>query len=269
MATKNERKIVCTRPECLMARKHQMAQQFLPSRDTIVENYPYCKTCLNEITDLENMETVFAILKVIDTPFIYNLWQQIVERNKSDYLFKYVSKLNSLRKYDDYRYKDSVFVPVTEEEINQKQEELKAQFKDVAVWDDEWQGEYTAYEIESLNSYLKDLEADFKIETTTQKDYARKIAKISLEVDKALAKMLTGDAEAEKKYNSLVSTFDKLNKTARFAESERSRTDVALGNFGKIFEMVEEFRWVPTYEPKSKDMFDELLDQFSNINKSV
>ena len=268
MANQNG-KIVCTRPECLMARKHQLAQQFLPSRDPIVKHYPYCKTCLNEITDLENMETVFQILKVIDTPFIYNLWQQIVENNKSDYLFKYVAKLNSLAKYADYRYKDSIFTPVTEEQIEQKQDELREQFKDVPIWNEEWQGEYTPVEVDYLNRYMTNLETDFKIETATQKDYARKIAKTSLEADKALAKMLKGDPEAEKKYNNLMSTFDKLNKTAKFAESERSRTDVALGNFGKVFEAVEEHNWVPQYEPEDKDMFDKLLDQFSNINKSL
>lgn len=265
----SERKIVCTRPECLMARKHQMASQFLSSRDPFIEHYPYCKTCLNEIVDLNNLDTVFKILKAMDTPFIYNLWQQIVENNKTDYLAKYVMKLNSLRKYDDYRYADSIFTPVTNEEIEEKQDELREQFKDVAVWNDEWQGEYTASEIEYLDKYLKNLEADFKIETTTQKDYAKKIAKTSLETDKAMAKMLKGDPEAEKKYNNLVATFDKLNKTAKFAESERSRTDVALGNFGKVFEAVEEHNWVPTYEPEDKDMFDKLLDQFSNINKSL
>lgn len=265
----NERKIVCTRPECLMARKHQMAHQFLPSRDPIVKNYPYCKTCLNEITDLNDLQTVFQVLKTIDTPFIYNVWQQVVENNKSDYLFKYVAKLNTFKKYADYRYKDSIFVPDTIEEVSEKQDELREQFKDIAVWNDEWQGEYTGAEIEYLNKYLKDLEADFKIETATQKDYARKIAKTSLETDKAMAKMLKGDPEAEKKYNNLVATFDKLNKTAKFAESERSRTDVALGNFGKVFEAVEEHNWVPTYEPEDKDMFDRLLDQFSNIEKSL
>ena len=164
---------------------------------------------------------------------------------------------------------DSIFTPVTEEQIEQKQDELREQFKDVPIWNEEWQGEYTPVEVDYLNRYMTNLETDFKIETATQKDYARKIAKTSLEADKALAKMLKGDPEAEKKYNNLMSTFDKLNKTAKFAESERSRTDVALGNFGKVFEAVEEHNWVPQYEPEDKDMFDKLLDQFSNINKSL
>lgn len=263
------RKIVCTRPECLMARKHQTAQQFLPSRDPIIEHYPYCKTCLNEITDLENLDTVFRILKTVDTPFIYNLWQQIVENNKTDYLSKYVAKLNSLRKYDDYRYNDSIFLPVTDEEIEEKKDELREQFKDIAVWNEEWQGDYTASDIKYLNDYMEKLKEDFKIETANQVDYAKKIAKTSLEADKALAKMLKGDKEAEERYNKLIGIFDKLSKSAKFAESERSRTDVALGNFGKVFEAVEEHNWVPTYEPENKDLFDQLLEQFSNINKSL
>lgn len=265
----NERKIVCTRPECLMARKHQTAQQFLPSRDPIVEHYPYCKTCLNEITDLGDLDTVFRILKTVDTPFIYNLWQQIVENNKTDYLSKYINKLNSLHKYDDYRYSDSIFIPVTDEEMEEKKEELREQFKDVAIWNDEWQGEYTASDVEYLNNYMEQLKTDFKVETATQKDYAKKIARTSLEADKALSKMLKGDKEAEERYNKLIATFDKLNKTAKFAESERSRTDVALGNFGKVFEAIETHNWVPTYEPDNKDLFDQLLEQFSNIDKSL
>lgn len=271
MATpkKNTRKIVCTRPECLMAKKHQEAHQFLPSRDALVEHYPYCKTCLNEITDLNNMEVVFKILKLIDTPFIYNLWQQVVETNKSDYLVKYISKLNSLRKYDDYRYDDSIFTPVTDEEMEAKQDELAEQFKEVAVWNDDWQGEYTKHDINYLNKYLKDLETEFKIDTRTQKDYAMKIAKTSLQCEKAYQDVLAGKPDAEKKYSALIVTFDKLSKTAKFAESERSRSDVALGNFGKVFEEVENHNWVPIYEPEDKDVYDKLLEQFSNINKSL
>lgn len=264
-----DRKIVCTRPECLMARKHQLAHHFLPSRDEIIEHYPYCKTCLNEIIDLNNMEVVFNILKTIDTPFIYDIWQMVVENTDNDYLVKYVNKINSLTKYNDYRYRDSIMIPKSDEDIEAKKEELKEQFKDIPFWNDEWQGDYTTSDIVYLDKYLNNLSSDFKIETATQKDYARKIAKTSLEIDKSYAKMLKGDADAEKKYNSLVSTFDKLNKTAKFAESERSRTDVALGNFGKIFELVEEHNWVPSYEPDDKDMFDRLLEQFSNINKSL
>ena len=72
-----------------------------------------------------------------------------------------------------------------------------------------------------------------------------------------------------KSYKNLVSMFDNLSKSAQFAESQRGANDVGLGSFGQIFDAVEKHNWVPTYVPEDKDMYDKLLDQFANIEKSL
>ena len=60
-----------------------------------------------------------------------------------------------------------------------------------------------------------------------------------------------------------------LSKSAQFAESQRSANDVSLGCFGRVFDAVEKHNWVPTHIPDDEDMYDKLLKQFSNIEKSL
>ena len=40
-------------------------------------------------------------------------------------------------------------------------------------------------------------------------------------------------------------------------------------SFGKIFDAVEKHNWVPEYIPTDEDMYDKLLNQFSNIERSL
>ena len=46
-------------------------------------------------------------------------------------------------------------------------------------------GKYTQKDIDYLNKYYAGLERDYKIITENHRDYARKIAKASLQMDKA------------------------------------------------------------------------------------
>ena len=128
----------------------------------------------------------------------------------------------------------------------------------------------TAKEIKYLNDYMEGLKRDFDISTVNHMDYAKEIAKMSLLKSKAYGVMLKDPSDDNiKSYKGLVSMFDNLSKSAQFAESQRSANDVGLGSFGQIFDAVEKNNWVPTYVPDDKDMYDKLLDQFANIEKSL
>jgi hypothetical protein len=137
------------------------------------------------------------------------------------------------------------------------------------IYSKEWKGYYTQEEIDDLNNYYKDLNTDFKITTRNHKDYARKIAKASLAMDTAYEEMRNGGVGSDKKYKDFKESFDSLSKSAQFAENTRGQNDVALGCFGKVFELVENHHWIPEWDSLEKDQIDVLLDQFSNINKSL
>lgn len=110
---------------------------------------------------------------------------------------------------------------------------------DEKVWDDEWYGYYTRRDLIYLNNYLSKLKQDYSIVTANHLDYARKVAQASLAMTKAFNDMQEGKQDADKMYNAASANFDKLCKSAEFAQSQRSATDISLGSFGQIFDKVE------------------------------
>ena len=137
------------------------------------------------------------------------------------------------------------------------------------IYSDEWMGEYTRQDLDRLNKYYESLNTDYKIVTVNHRDYARKIAKASLMMDKAYEDMLKGVPGAEKMYTNAKDIFDSLSKSAKFSEDKRSINDVGISSFSKIVSMVENHNWIPEYVPKNKDMYDELLDELRVINRSL
>lgn len=137
------------------------------------------------------------------------------------------------------------------------------------VYSKEWRGSYTRADIEYLDSYYKDLMRDYKIVTANHKDYAKKIAKASLHMDKCYDDMLHGVNGADAKYKQARESFDSLSKSAKFSESVRSVNDVGLSSFSKIVEKVESHQWIPEHKPIEKDDIDKIIDFMSTLYKSL
>lgn len=137
------------------------------------------------------------------------------------------------------------------------------------VYSEFWMGEYTQKDIDLLDKYYAGLNRDYKIVTENHRDYAKKIAKASLMMDKAYEDMLKGVSGADKMYSSAKDIFDSLSKSAKFSEDKRSINDVGISSFSKITSIVENHNWIPQHIPKEKDMYDEMLEALSVINKSV
>ena len=137
------------------------------------------------------------------------------------------------------------------------------------IYSEFWMGEYTQKDIDLLDKYYAGLNRDYKIVTENHRDYAKKIAKASLMMDKAYEDMLKGVSGADKMYASAKDIFDSLSKSAKFSEDKRSINDVGISSFSKITSIVENHNWIPQHVPKEKDMYDEMLEALSVINKSV
>lgn len=137
--------------------------------------------------------------------------------------------------------------------------------KEPLIWSDEWKGNYTESDIDYLNSYYAGLERDYKIITENHRDYARKIAKASLQMDRTFDDMMNGVEGADKKYDNATKAFDTLSKSAKFSESTRSVNDVGISSFSKITEMVENHNWIPEHKPIEKDEIDKLLDYLYSL----
>ena len=140
---------------------------------------------------------------------------------------------------------------------------------DPLQYSDKWMGKYTEADIKKLDHYYDGLERDYKIITENHRDYARKIAKASLQMDKTFDDMMNGVEGADKRYENATKAFDTLSKSAKFSESTRSVNDVGISSFSKVAAMVEAHNWIPTHKPLDKDTIDEMIDYLSTITKSL
>ena len=261
-----EPKRICQNQYSNAMGRYQNNSDFYKSRNISIGYHPYCKECVNEIIDIDNMQTVYDVLQTLDTPFIQDVWKEALADIDGNYIDKYLNLINNTYKsrYENARFKDSIY----DSELVLEKDENGNEVKN---WDDTWQGYYSKRELNYLNKYYQDLNNDFKIITTNHKDYARRIAQASLIMNDTYNVMRDNpdDKDAVSAYNTAVSNFDRLSKSAQFAESQRGANDVSLGCFGRVFDAVEKHNFVPQHIPEDKDMFDKIIEQFSNIEKSL
>ena len=208
------------------------------------------------------------------SPFIMDIWNEVCNSGTDNYMGEYfrILNFNNKSKYASFRFKDSIYELSEQKEDNSEvsvNPMIKNIIDDIPVWDDKWQGKYTKSDLKYLNDYYDGLQNDFKIITTNHRDYAKKIAQASLSQMKAYQQLLEGKDGADLAYEKATKIFDMLSKSAQFAESQRGANDVALGCFGRVFDAVEKHNWVPEYIPTDEDMYDKLLKQFSNIERSL
>ena len=251
---------------CLMCGENKKGSDFYQNYDSMTQTgkVAYCKKCIRNYVYVNgriNIDKFKDFLLKIDRPFLIGLYQNALN-HESDTIGVYMRSI-SLPKNRSLRWKDSElddpFIDNTDHGPSDNDEQ---------TYSSDWAGYYTKRDLDFLEEYLFSLKEDFKISTRNHIDYARKIAKASLAMDKAYAKLLSGSG-SETTYSKLKEVFDGLSKSAAFAESGRGINDVSLGCFGTTFDKVEKNVWVFKHIPESKDTYDLLLDQFANINKSL
>ena len=250
---------------CTNCHKQKTITQFYNSRSKLFEKdgkLPICKKCLKEMIDYNDIQTVYNLLKQLDIPYLYMVWNTAL-KNKGDTLGNYIRQINSLPQYEELSWKDSDFTGENKHESNTDKNNQEK------IYSKQWMGDYTENEIEYLDNYYEELKSNFKIVTVNHKDYAKKIAKASLAMDKAYEGMLNGEQGADKRYKDLKDTFDQLSKSAQFSENTRGANDAGLGCFGTIFDRVEQKKWIPKHNPIEKDDIDKMIDAFTSINKSL
>lgn len=238
---------------------------------------PICKSCINKKVDYGNMQTIYSLLQSMDIAFLYEYWDRASQKNPTSAFGNYIRQANSLNQFKGLGWKDSVF-DSSLNNSNTKDSKSKSSCKidtresrnnEDTAYNNDWRGTYAASDLEYLEDYYKDLNTDFKIITRNHKDYARKIAKASLAMDRAYDDMINGVQGSDTRYKNLKDTFDTLSKSAQFAEDKRGINDVGLGGFGVVFDKVEAKQWIPQHVPLEKDDFDKLIDYFSTIERSL
>jgi hypothetical protein len=292
MATKTtvKKKICCS---CPPDKAEQHIQKFYKSNSPLHQDglVPMCKECVkNNSTDEMgriDVKKFNNVLRQIDKPFINDVLQSAINQFKKgftitddeDEILKhgdriislYFKNIQSLPQYSGMSYEDSLNKSPQPSSMNSQPSatQVIGNELDEVIYSKEWKGNYTKRDLIDLDEYYEGLNRDYKIITSNHRDYARKIAKASLQMDKCFEDMMNGVNGADQKYKNARETFDALCKSAKFSESTRSVNDVGISGFSKVSEIVEAHNWIPKHQPEEKDVIDQMLEHLSTITKSI
>ena len=111
--------------------------------------------------------------------------------------------------------------------------------EDKPRYDTTWRGWFTPREIEMLDGIYAQYEQDFVLDNVNIQDYARKVAKASLNADIAEDNMRRGQISA-KEYKEAQQIFDDLSKSSNFAACRRKPGEnTGMGSLGDIILRLE------------------------------
>lgn len=95
------------------------SQEYYYKSNSFIHKYdnlmPVCKTCIQENTDIENMRSVMNMLRMLDKPFIYELYLQALDsaketgKGKSNNALGHYFRMLAMPQYNDKNWDDSIF----------------------------------------------------------------------------------------------------------------------------------------------------------------
>ena len=111
--------------------------------------------------------------------------------------------------------------------------------KDRPYYDKVWRGWFTADQVEMLDEIYAKYEEDFVLDNINIQDYARKVAKASLNADMAEDRMRRGQGTPTE-YKEAQKIFDDLSKSSNFAACRRKPGEGSgMGSLGEIILRLE------------------------------
>lgn len=259
--------------ECLKCSETKPSTKFYISYSSLhADNkVPYCKDCLSQMVNVEDLESVKDILRQIDRPFLNNIWESSMKESseRERELFGTYMKNISMHQHRDKTWKDSQFgnentnVVITTDTApivgNKKSFEVTYELIE------KWGEGYTSDEYRRLESFYLGMKDSYEIDTESHRDYLKKICMVSLDMDKVLKKGMIDQ------FKKLSDVYDKLMKSAKFTAVQRSAADKTggLNTFSEFAEFAEKQGFIPKYTIEEQDIVDTTLNNLMSFTRRL
>jgi hypothetical protein len=205
---------------------------------------PYCKSCLKNmvVDDRGNIDInkVKSTLKLIDRPFLSDIWETSLE-DKMDSFGCYIKNIqmpqyrkltwDNSKDFNEFKNNNNIF---------NENNDIVVDSKLINFWGQNWQPD----EYIRLEKFYRSMVDNNKPETPQDEDYIKKIARLSVQIDKAIE---SGDSKTAK---SLGDLYSKYMADAKLRTSDTSDADKSGGirRFCDIFAEVEKDDFIPPWE---------------------
>lgn len=246
---------------CVSCQKEKTPNSFYSSTSSLFMDgkVPVCKKCISEQVDENDISTVKRILRQIDKPFIFSLWQTSVNSDK-DTFGNYMKNINSLPQYRKMTYEDSVDEVIKEDDVfsdgideSNLDNETILQFNEMKA---KFGAGYKKDEYLRMEKFYNDMMSTHDINSPQHKEMLIEICKVNVQKDRALSENNIND------YKKLSDAFKTLIADSGFRPADRVTGSEATGirTFSQIFEEIEKDGFiVPVPIQEHQDIVDRTI----------
>ena len=251
--------------QCLTCEKNKVKEtEFYNTSNPLYKNVgkiPICKDCLFARVDYSNMESIYEILRQFDIKFDIEYWDK-AKVSKSETFKSYMRMANSLPQFVGTGWNNSVFEKTNNNDFDNNQNEIieyeEETFKPTAELIKKW-GKFESDDYFKLEDFYTKMMISNKIETPQEETYLKKLAVISLKMDKELE---AGNYGQVKQLGDLFSKYMADSKFRAMDQTDASKTG-GLRTFSQIYAEVEKDEFIPPWEEyrKVKGLEQDIVDK--------
>lgn len=224
---------------------------------------PICNSCIEEYL-VENdfdWEAVDKVCQYADIPFVPSEFERLYEMN-GDKVFPVYAKVFLSSDYNGLdwgvyfrRFKELKGAGLIDDELPIIKEKKLSQLKE------KWGANYDEEELHYLEGLYDGMLQTQNVNGALQDDQAKKLCKISLEIDSRIRE--------GSDFDKILSSYDKLVKVAEFTpKNVKNATD--FDSVGEVFRWLEKRGWVNKfYDGVTQDVVDETMKNIMNFNQRL
>ena len=224
---------------------------------------PICNSCIEEYLVENNFdwEAVDKVCQYADVPFVPSEFERLHEMN-GDKVFPVYAKVFLSSDYNGLdwgiyfrRFKELKEAGLIDDELPVIKEKKLSQLKE------KWGANYDEEELHYLEGLYDGMLQTQNVNGALQDDQAKKLCKISLEIDSRIRE--------GSDFDKILSSYDKLVKVAEFTpKNVKNATD--FDSVGEVFRWLEKRGWVNKfYDGVTQDVVDETMKNIMNFNQRL
>lgn len=261
-----DKKMDIDRKKCTECKRIKRVQgNFYKSSNKMFDgSSPICIPCIKKMVDHNDTESVHEALRLLDAPFIHSHWEKTLSSG-GDVFGGYMRMVNSLHQFRGLTWKNSIFEEdrILNEDFSPKTNnnvlDVSLDFEVTKEMVMRWGRNYDAESYMTLEDFYQKMKDTNRIETPQEEAYLKKLAVISLKMDKELE---AGNYQQVKQLGDL---FSKYMADGKFRAMDRSEADKTGGirTFGAIYTEVEKDGHIPPWESyrKIKGLKQDIVDK--------
>ena len=226
---------------------------------------PVCNDCINIFLKSHSYEWewIDKVCQWADIPFIVKEWERLIELNGLEstwptYAHVFADQCYQNLGWRDYdqQYRKLKEVGMITEEIPGLREQHLQELQNT------WGSNYSEEELRYLEDLYQGLLLTQNVNGPLQKDQARKLCKLSLEID---SRIRAGDKDVDK----FLSSYDKVVKAAEFTP-KNTKNAADFDSFAEVAHWLEKRGHVNRfYDGSTRDVIDEELKTIQNYNQKL